>query len=256
LPYRHYQLYDANVNREWKFNDDDDLGVLGSGSDYTIFLDHLGIPSLDFGFEKRSGTYGQYHSIYDSFAWMDTFGGRPHEPGSSWELMVTSAQIWGLLALRLADTEMVPLDPIAQGVALAKYTKAIENQKLHLDISSIHQAVNKFQKAAAKLKLHCQISWSGRDDRKRQQDRLKQDHTEECNEKLGLVERQFLLAEGLPKRPWFQHTLQAPGMFLGYAAEAFPGVQQAIDEQDWDVAQDQIHKVAERIDAAATFLEQ
>jgi hypothetical protein len=242
-----HQLYDVNSGREWT-DDDDDVGVLGSGSDFTVFLDHFAIPSLDFSFEKRSGTYGQYHSIYDSFDWMDKFGGRPNEPGSAWELMANGAKIWGLLALRLANSVSIPLDPIAQGSALFKYAKAIETQKLSLDVSSIHQAVKKYQKAAAQLQLKCQPTGH-----QVAASRLL-DQQDDCNEKLGLVERQFLLAEGLPKRPWFQHSLQAPGMFLGYAAEAFPGVQQAIDDKDLDLAQQQIAKVAERIEAAAEFL--
>ncbi len=230
-----YNLWDSNSGRLW---DDDDIGVLGSGSDFTVFLDHLGIPSLDFSYEKHSGTYGQYHSIYDSFAWMDRFGGRPNEPGSSWDLIATGAKIWGLLALRMADSPLVPLDPIALGSALVHYSKNIELQKLKLDLSKIHQAVQKFQKAAAQLQLMCQSA----------------DAPADCNTKLGLVERQFLILEGLPKRPWFQHSLQAPGMHLGYAAEALPGVQQAIDDNDLQLAQNQILTVAERIQAAADFL--
>jgi len=84
----------SNMNGD---DDDDDsnIGTLGSGSDYTVFLDHFGIPSLDFSYNKKKATYGQYHSIYDSFAWMDKFGGSTQ--GSSFELMAFAAKIWGLL---------------------------------------------------------------------------------------------------------------------------------------------------------------
>jgi N-acetylated-alpha-linked acidic dipeptidase len=238
-----YQLWDVNSNRAWA-EGDDELGILGSGSDFTVFLDHLGIPSLDMKFEKHSGTYGQYHSIYDSFAWMDKFGGRPGEPGSSWEIMATGAKIWGLLALRLADHSIVPLDPIAQGAALLKYTKALEEQKLELDFSSMDKAVKHFQQTAAQLELLCQEGGNNGED-----------HIEHCNERFGLVERQFLIPEGLPKRRWFRHSLQAPGMNLGYAAEAFPGIQQAIDDGDLTTAQEQIQVIADRIQSAATFLQ-
>ena len=237
-----FRLWDVNSNRAWE-DDGDELGILGSGSDFTVFLDHLGIPSLDMKFEKRSGTYGQYHSIYDSFAWIDKFGGRPGEPGSAWEFMEIGAKIWGLLALRLADHPVVLLDPIAQGAALSKYTKALEAQKIQLDFSPIDKAVKYFQHTAAQLQLLCQEGGG-----------IGQDHIEHCNTRLGLVERQFLMSEGLPKRPWFRHSLQAPGMDLGYAAESFPGVQQAIDDENLTIAQEQIHAVADRIQAAAVFL--
>jgi hypothetical protein len=75
-----------------------------------------------------------------------------------------------------------------------------------------------------------------------------------CNEKLGLTERHLLLEDGLPGRRWFKHCLQAPGLDLGYAAESFPGIQQALDENDYPVAQDQIDKAAERIVSAADNL--
>jgi N-acetylated-alpha-linked acidic dipeptidase len=174
---------------------------------------------------------------------MDKFGGRPGEPGSSWEIMATGAKIWGLLALRLADHSIVPLDPIAQGAALLKYTKALEEQKLELDFLSIDKAVKHFQQTAAQLELLCQEGGNNGED-----------HIEHCNERFGLVERQFLIPEGLPKRRWFRHSLQAPGMNLGYAAEAFPGIQQAIDDGDLTTAQEQIQVIADRIQSAATFL--
>lgn len=113
---RDVTVVDANSAREIPSssssssgNDDVDdgtnIGVLGSGSDYTVFLDHFGIPSLDFSYSKPRALYGQYHSIYDSFAWMDRFGGtgRRNEDddenieGSSFELMAFAAKIWGLL---------------------------------------------------------------------------------------------------------------------------------------------------------------
>lgn len=241
-----YQLVDVNSNRIW--TGDQELGILGSGSDFTVFLDHLGIPSLDMKFEKHSGTYGQYHSIYDSFAWMDKFGGRPGEPGSAWDIIATGAKIWGLLALRLASHPRVSLDPIAQGRALSQYAKALEDQHLKMDLSPLHKAIQHFQQAAAQFQLECQKSF---DDSFRNHAGSNHEH---CNEKLGLLERQYLVPEGLPKRPWFQHSLQAPGMNLGYAAEAFPGVQQAIDDEDLKVAQEQVQVVAERIQAAAFFL--
>jgi N-acetylated-alpha-linked acidic dipeptidase len=227
------EIRDANTN--WVLNRPD---LLGSGSDYAVFLDHFGIASLDFSFDKMS-RYGQYHSIYDSFAWMDAYGGIENEPGSAFRLMAFAAKIWGLLALRLADSDILPLDQIAQGKALTLYTAAIEQQKTGLDLSDLHDTVERYRLTAASLQFECM--------------HFQLEHAA-CNEKLGMVERKFLSAEGLPGRPWFKHILQAPGMYLGYAAEAFPGIQQAIDEGDLELAKQQLDVVTQRIHAAATFL--
>lgn len=240
----HYEIFqngpvgdiiDGNTN--WILNHPD-LGVLGSGSDYTVFLDHYAIASLDFRFE-REATYGQYHSIYDSFAWIDTYGGRDGEISSSFRFMAFGAKIWGLLALRLADSKLLPLDQIVQSHALSLYLESIDSQETGLDLSELRVAIQRYRHAAIELEFACDNSKLGE---------------KECNTKLNLVERKFLSKSGLPDRPWFRHVLQAPGVELGYAAEAFPGVQQFIDIGNMDFAQQQITVLVERIQEAALFL--
>jgi N-acetylated-alpha-linked acidic dipeptidase len=244
VPFGNSPLGDVcDANTDWKWEDEElssEIGILGSGSDYTVFLDHFGIPSLDFSFSKKT-TYGQYHSTYDSFAWMDRFGGYEKKAGSAFDLIAFSSKIWGLLALRLATSEVVPLDHIAQGSALSKYVKAIQQQKVGVDLGDLSKAVTRYREAAAAVEIQCSNAASTSDETK-------------CNEQLGLAERYFLLNEGLPERPWFRHVLQAPGIYLGYAAEAFPGVQQAIDEGNLKLAQKQSKVAAERIEAAANSL--
>lgn len=242
------EIRDANTNWEVPHDSDDwKVGVLGSGSDYTVFLDHFGIPSMDFSFDKRLGNYGQYHSIYDSYAWMNYFGGRDNDVGSAFELMEFAAKIWGLLTMRMASSAVVPLDPIVQGLALTKYTSHIEEQVTAKDVvqlQNLTRAVDIYKKCASMLQLRCtskKFEYEGMSD--------------QCNEKLVLSERKFLLKRGLPKRPWFKHVLQAPGLDLGYAAEAFPGIQQPLNEQNYVLAQDQVEMTAERIRAAARHME-
>jgi N-acetylated-alpha-linked acidic dipeptidase len=248
-----------DVNTDWELQmelDKDDwiVGVLGSGSDYTVFLDHFGVPSIDFSFDKRLGHYGQYHSIYDSFAWMDQYGGRDGDVSSAFDLMSFSAKIWGLLAMRMATSDIVPLDHIMQGQALTKYVSHIKEQvkgKGCIDLYNLTKAIENFQQAAATLQLQCTDSFS------RKTLVLSADgiDIDECNDKIAMTERQFLLDAGLPDRPWFKHILQAPGLDLGYAAEAFPGIQQALNERNFDLAQNQVDVTAERIQAAALRLE-
>jgi N-acetylated-alpha-linked acidic dipeptidase len=233
------EMWDANT--DWKWDDSSSIGTLGSGSDYTVFLDHFGVPSLDFSFGKKA-TYGQYHSIYDSFSWIDKFGGHCGTPGSSFEIMSFASKIWGIMAMRLAVSPLVPLSAIAQGQALSKYLTYLENQKVAgLDLKDLSSAIDDYRAVAAKVGVDCSSSVG--------------EKVATCNEKLGLVERSFLLEEGLPGRQWFKHVLQAPGLNLGYASEAFPGIQQAIDDQNVKVAQNQTRLAAERLKAAASFLD-
>ena len=234
----HGEVRDANTN--WRLHHDPKEGILGSGSDYAVFLDHFGIPSLDFSFGKKTA-YGQYHSIYDSFAWMNEYGGTDEKSGSAFAYMAFGAKIWGLLALRLADAGVLPIDQILQADALLNYTKAIEEQRLGLDLRALNTKVRLYQRASKELNFACTGKTPSLDETS-------------CNEKLGLVERQFLNDAGLPGRPWFKHICQAPGMDLGYAAEAFPGIQQAIDDGDLHLAQQQVDVAAERIHQVALFL--
>lgn len=233
------EMRDSNTNQRLR-DQNTRHKMLGSGSDYTVFLDHMGIPSLDFDFGKSEATYGQYHSIYDSFDWMNAYGGRDKEVGSAFELMVSASKIWGLLAVRLAYSNLLPLDHVEQGNSLANYVQTIESQHVNLDLDALRLAVFEFQEAARKIQEVCAS--------------LNNPSSLSCNEKIGLAERHFLSKEGLPGRPWFKHILQAPGLYLGYAAEAFPGIQQAIDDGDLDLAQYQVFEAAARIASAALSL--
>jgi len=230
------EVCDGNTNWIMKHPEE---RMLGSGSDYTAFLDHYGISSVDFSFRKPTSTYGQYHSIYDSFAWMDAYGGSDEKPGSAFSLMAFASKIWGLLALRLADSELMPFDHVVQGKALSRYQKAIAEQQVSLDMSNLQEAIKDYRKAA--FDLHSSCESNATDPRA-------------CDEKFGLAERQFLAETGLPDRPWFKHVLQAPGFYLGYAAQAFPGIQQAIDRNDAELAQAQVGIAAKQVQAAASFM--
>jgi len=219
------------------------VGTLGSGSDYTVFLDHFGIASLDFEFTPGSA-YGAYHSTYDSFDWVSTVGGSEGEPDSAFAIMAASARIWGVLALRLAGDPLLPFDHAAEAKALTGYWLQLQEHRVQgLDLKGLAAAIKAYADAAETL----------------QADVAKLDPSDASavnalNERLSLTERRFLDAGGLPLRPWFKHTLQAPGLYLGYAAEAFPGVRQALDDGDIDLAQQQADIAAVRVSAAAVFL--
>lgn len=221
------------------------LFSLGSGSDYTIFIDHLGIPSLDIAFSPKDAQYGVYHSVYDSFTWMATEG----DPNFTYH--VAMAQVWGLIALRLSGSNVeapLPLNLSIQAEAIAGYISRVKgNRSVPLDFTALEDASLAFKSAAARAmaEVH-RLSRMG--------PQAPPEEVTALNERLGLLERSFLLPDGLPGRKWFRHCLQAPGLYTGYAPKTLPGIDEAMDAQKWDLAQAQIHAAASRIWAAASSL--
>lgn len=209
------------------------LGTMGSGSDYTAFIDNLGIPSLDFSI---TGDYGVYHSVYDSFEWIDTFG----DPG--FKMHRTCAQLFALLIYRLADSQILPIDPTTEALAIAAYIGEFDDDSV--DLSALRQASLDFDRAAecaAIAKMANVVD-------EKSIDRL--------NDILAFTERQFIHEEGLPDRPWYKHVLQAPAYYLGYGAASFPGVAHAIEDGDFGQAQIQTDLAASKITQAAAYLSQ
>lgn len=270
--------------------DDGDLYALGSGSDYTAFIDHLGIPSLDMAFWPGAA-YGVYHSVFDSFEWMDSVG----DPGFKYH--VAMAQVWGLVALRLAGTgtmpaalraagssapssSAIPFNLTLQAEAIGTYiseAKARPNGT-RVDFAALDAAHAKFESAArqamreeeqalavaAKAARKARVvaasvpneggaaASEGADGRE-ERSRLAAVVTS-LNERLAYTERRFLSPLGLPGRKYFQHVLQAPGLYTGYAPKTLPGVYDAVSAGDWATANAQAAVAAQRIEAAAVFL--
>ena len=219
------------------------VGDLGSGSDYTPFLQHLGVPSLDIGF---GGHYGVYHASSDNFFWMESFG----DP--TFRYSVLAAQIYGTLALRLADAEVLPLDYEDYGKALEKHLDDLDRElkkdgehgRLHL--KSPRASAARFAEAARSLGKKL-----------REAKFLPQPDPEglsAVNGELLEVERNFLLDNGLPGRAWFRHAFYAPGVYTGYAAVVFPGIREAAARKDWISAADQLNLVQAAIDRGTATL--
>ena len=165
----------------------------------------------------------------------------------------------GVIALRLADSALLPFDHEAQAKALAGYEQGLAAQQL--DVANLTAAVAEYGKAAAKTASDvAALEQAGACDDASPSSSPAPTNDRgggacaALNRRLSLTERRFLNPEGLPQRQWFKHTLQAPGLYLGYAAEAYPGVRQALDDGDLALAQAQVEVVAGRIAAAAHFL--
>lgn len=204
-----------------------DIGVLGSGSDYTSFLHHWGVPSAHMGF---SGSYGVYHSVYDSFPWMDNWG----DKGFNYSLAMT--RLWGVLALVLSEPERVPLTYNDTAAALYKYL-AFANQSApkEINFTALRASIEVYSERANTLKNT-------------------NDRIDVVNSITHNAERNFLFGQGLPGRPYFRHLLQAPGLYLGYGSDVFPGITEAIRDKNWKQAQDQTNLLAATLEFAAKEL--
>ncbi|MGC2259137.1 MAG: M28 family metallopeptidase [Candidatus Sulfotelmatobacter sp.] len=213
------------------------VGDLGSGSDYSAFQQHLGVPSTDIG---SSGPYGVYHSTFDDFAWFKKFG----DPDFLYEQEM--ARIFGLEALRMADADVLPYDYEEYGKEVAAYADAAAKRAENkfgnhvLDFSAVTMAAKHFQDAGAKI-------LSKQRNPPRDAARL--------NHALLGAERALLVPEGLPHRPWFRHAIYAPGEYTGYAAVVIPGVNEALDKGDVDRARQQMAVLAAALERAAKALE-
>lgn len=221
------------------------VGELGSGSDYTPFLQHLGVPSLTFGFD---GPYGVYHALYDNFYWMQNFG----DP--TFKYSVAVAQVFGTLALRLADADILPFDYEEYGKGIQKYLHDLEEQMKKnnvadkLQFEEVTKSAVKFTETARALgEKIAEATAGGISDPGRQAS---------LNHALLEVERNFLLEGGLPGRPWYRHAFFAPGVYTGYAAVVLPGVREAVNRKDWTVAAQQLELVQAAIERGTVTLTQ
>ena len=219
------------------------IGALGSGSDYTPFLQHLGVPSTDMGF---GGDYGVYHSSYDSFYWMDHFG----DPGFVYH--VAAAQIWGTLALRLADADALPFDYTDYATQIREFfTEALrlakqKNLDTSFDDRSMNAALEDFAKECSRVEKNRQEAVTT----KANSAKLKL-----INDALIAVEREFIDERGLRGRPWYKHEIYAPGIYTGYAAQPLTDFRQAIDDRNSANTKESLERIVEAIKRATKALQ-
>ncbi|MFN0139462.1 MAG: transferrin receptor-like dimerization domain-containing protein [Pyrinomonadaceae bacterium] len=254
----------------------DDLRIyaLGSGSDFTPFIQHLGIASLNLGFGGEDGG-GSYHSIYDSYDHYTRFG----DPGFAYGIAL--AKVCGHAVLRLASADTLPFEFTNFADTLGQYVSEVtkltdtmrEDTKLmnqaissgilqavqdpketfvapkpkaavpHLDFSPLQNALAKLKDSAAAYK---QTS-AGKQPSAATQKQL--------DEILYKTERALTRNEGLPRRDWFRHQIYAPGFYTGYGVKTLPGVREAIEQRDWKEASEQIVIVSRTIEKFAAEID-
>jgi N-acetylated-alpha-linked acidic dipeptidase len=262
------------VRKEAMERSDQRIDALGSGSDYTPFLQHLGIASLNIGFGGEDGG-GSYHSIYDSFDHYTRFGDPNFEYG------VALAKVGGHAVLRLADAETLPFDftnfadTISQYVgevtrladtmrddtrtsnqfissgmlkAVQDPTKtfvvpAVKDDVPYLNFAPLQNALAKLNKSAARFK-------------KASAERsLSKNQQEELDAILFKSERALTDPSGLPRRNWFRHQIYAPGFYTGYGVKTLPGIREAIEQRNWKEAAEEIEVVSKTIDGFAAQID-
>jgi N-acetylated-alpha-linked acidic dipeptidase len=217
------------------------IGALGSGSDYTPFLQHLGIASTDMGF---GGDYGVYHSAYDSFYWMDNFG----DPGFVYH--VAAAQVWGTLAMRLADADGLSFDYTDYATEIREFFRdAVQiagrrNLGSAFDEKAMSAALDDFAKEAERME-------------KARQDAIKagdRGRLAKINDALMNAERQFIDPRGLRGRAWYKHQIYAPGFYTGYAAQPLTDFRQALDDRNAAQAKEGLERIVEAVKRATQTL--
>ena len=251
-----------------------ELYALGSGSDYTPFIQHAGIASLNLGFGGESSG-GEYHTIYDTYTHYKRF----KDPDFSYGIAL--AKTAGRITLRLANAEVLPLDfgpwqKTLEGymeevmktaesmreaaekhnslVAKNAYALAADPKKgmaapkekpsvPYLDFSPV-------QNAMAGLQAEVE-TFSGKD-----LSGLNGTQKEELNARLMHAEQQLTSKDGLPRRSWYRHQIYAPGFYTGYGVKTLPGVREAIEQENWDEAQQQIEKLAGTLEQMRGYIKQ
>jgi N-acetylated-alpha-linked acidic dipeptidase len=213
------------------------VGDLGSGSDYTAFLQHSGVPSTDV---SSSGSYGVYHSAFDNFTWFKKFA----DPDFAYEQQM--ARVFGLEAVRMAGSDVLPYDYEEYGKEISVYLDAARNRAHDkfgdraVDFGPVNAAARRFELAGAKILAK---------QRNPPRDAARLNHA------LNAAERALLMPQGLPHRPWFRHAIYAPGEYTGYAAVVIPGVNEALDKGDSERARQQLAALTETLERAAKTLE-
>jgi len=197
---------------------------IGSGSDHTVFLNHLGRPVINLGF---SGDYGVYHSAYDDHFWMSRFG----DPTFEYHTALT--KIWGLTALRLANSDILPFDFAANALALREFLGELERREKitpeQVDLGRLYERIRGFEAAGKQLReVTMRDLASGN---------ISPEKIQRLNQQLLQVESNWLDPAGIPGRPWFQHLLYSSR--YTYAHLEFPGLTEAVEAANWKLAAEQ-----------------
>ena len=255
------------------------IHALGSGTDFTGFLDHIGVATLDMAYEGETDQ-GIYHSIYDDFYWYTHFSDFDFVYGRA------LAQTVGTSVMRLADGEVLPLDFIDFADTVHKYTKDLEklladkqeeirerNKELeegvfkatldprrptvapqkeevppHLNFAPMENAAEALARSAERYHTALNLKQATLGDESAES-------LKALNAQLIESERTLTNEEGLPRRPWYKHLLYAPGIYSGYEVKTVPGVREGIEQKHYAEADAEIERVAKALEAESALID-
>jgi N-acetylated-alpha-linked acidic dipeptidase len=270
------QAKSADDRKELRQRTDLRIGALGSGTDFTAFLDHIGIASLNLGYGGED-EQGIYHSIYDDFYWYTHFSDFDFVYGRA------LSQTVGTSVMRLADSEILPFDFVDFADTVQKYTKDLEklltdkqeeirerNQELdegvfkatldprrptvappreevppHLNFAPMQNAAEALAHSAEHYRqalAHKQAD-------------LSEESLRALNQRLIESERKLTNDDGLPRRPWYKHLLYAPGIYSGYEVKTVPSVREGIEQKRYVEAEQEIVRVAKALEDESSLIE-
>ncbi|MBS1803666.1 MAG: M28 family metallopeptidase [Acidobacteria bacterium] len=270
----------ADERQELRQRTDLQIGALGDGSDYTAFIHHAGIASMDlrFGGEDEGG---EYHSIYDDFYWYTHFADTDFAYGRA------LAQTAGTAMMRLADADLIPFQFTNSADTIRRYVKdlqkslkasqdearernlqieegvfsAISDPKKHfvppsservpifMNFAPLENGLENFDTSVQRYQRALEQAQA------KGSDKLAIISLRSVNQRLLHVEQSFTNPDGLPDRPWFRHQIYAPGAYTGYGAKPLAAVREAMDKKDWDQADKQIPRIGHILETAASSIE-
>ncbi|KAM0821996.1 hypothetical protein ACQ4PT_071804 [Festuca glaucescens] len=230
------------------------IGRLGNGgSDYAAFVQHVGIPSTNMAFGEGPG-YPVYHSLYDDFMWMEKFA----DPG--FRRHVAAASIWGIMALRLADEEIIPFNYMSYTTELEAYTKVVEKavKGTPVSCSPLYNSIKALKRAATKVDSERKDIQRELSSKQLSKDSIK---IRGLNDRLMQAERAFTNREGIFKQEWYKHLIYGPSEQNDWDTASYPGIADAIatarstnTSASWKLVQHEIHRVARAVTQASAVL--
>jgi len=252
------------------------IGALGSGSDYTAFLDHLGIASMNLEYRDEDEG-GVYHSIYDDFYWYTHFSDTDFHYGRA------LSQTIGTAVMRFADADLLPFEFKDLASTIHLYVKQLEkladdqregsierNKELneglydaindprrstnppphedvppHLNFAPLDNSADALTESAERYQAALGKAWAAG---------VPPATLQDLNGKLAESEQRLTTEGGLLRRPWYKHMIDAPGVYSGYGVKTIPGVREAVEQKHWDEATSEIVRVAKVLDAETALI--
>ena len=265
----------SDVRKDARDREDLRISALGSGSDYSSFIDHLGTASLNLGYGGEDDG-GIYHSIYDDFYWFTHFS------DTAFVYERALAQAAGISVLRLANADLLPFAFTNLAETVQGYVKDLQSLRdrraeqisdrnrlidegLYKFVSDPRDPVVAPQRQQPASQLNFAPLLNAVDSLNHAAARYDKAYTsavaqgratvaKSVNERLIAAERALTSTEGLKNRPWYVHMLYAPGFYTGYGVKTIPGVREAIEQGQWRDADREIARAAEAIEREATLV--